>query len=120
MQPDNFRKFTGFGWSGFGKLNLWRQDKGQKVCAAAFVRAVETGSAAPIPLRELIEVARATIEGAGELLHQSPLSPTTLRQNVTSPAGTTAAGLSVLMGPLEPPVVETVAAAKRRAGDLSG
>ncbi|MDP3321104.1 MAG: pyrroline-5-carboxylate reductase dimerization domain-containing protein, partial [Bosea sp. (in: a-proteobacteria)] len=65
-------------------------------------------------------LARATIVGAGELLHQSPLSPATLRQNVTSPAGTTAAGLSVLMGPLEPLIVETVAAAKRRAGELSG
>ncbi len=65
LQLDNFRKLTGFGWPGFGKMNLWRQDKGQKACAAAFVRAVETGGAAPIPLEELIEVARVTIEAAG-------------------------------------------------------
>ena len=65
LQLDNFRRLTGFGWPGFGKMNLWRQDKGQKACAAAFVRAVETGGAAPIPLEELIEVARVTIEAAG-------------------------------------------------------
>lgn len=78
------------------------------------------GKAAGLPADIAERLARATIEGAGELLHQSPLSPATLRQNVTSPAGTTAAGLSVLMGPLGPLVVETVAAAKRRAGELSG
>jgi len=65
LQLDNFRKLTGFGWPGFTKMNLWRQDKGQKACAAAFVRAVETGSAASIPLEELLEVARVTIEVAG-------------------------------------------------------
>jgi predicted dehydrogenase/threonine dehydrogenase-like Zn-dependent dehydrogenase len=65
LQLDNFRKLTGFGWPGFGKMNLWRQDKGQKACAAAFVRAVESGGSAPIPLEELIEVARVTIEAAG-------------------------------------------------------
>lgn len=78
------------------------------------------GKAAGLPADIAERLARATIEGAGELLHQSPLSPATLRQNVTSPAGTTAAGLSVLMGPLEPLIVETVAAAKRRAEELSG
>jgi hypothetical protein len=46
-------------------MNLWRQDKGQKACAAAFVRAVESGGPAPIPLDELLEVARVTIEAAG-------------------------------------------------------
>ena len=65
LQLDNFRRLTGFGWRGFGKMNLWRQDKGQKACAAAFVRAVESGDAAPIPLEELLEVARVTIEAAG-------------------------------------------------------
>ncbi len=65
LQLDNFRKLTGFGWPGFSKMNLWRQDKGQKACAAAFVRAVESGGPAPIPLDELIEVARVSIEAAG-------------------------------------------------------
>jgi predicted dehydrogenase len=65
LQLDNFRRLTGFGWPGFSKMNLWRQDKGQKACAAAFVRAVESGGPAPIPLDELLEVARVTIEAAG-------------------------------------------------------
>ncbi len=36
LQFDNFRKLKGYGWPGFSKMNLWRQDKGQKACAAAF------------------------------------------------------------------------------------
>jgi predicted dehydrogenase len=62
LQLDNFRRLTGFGWPGFAKMNLWRQDKGQRACADAFVRAVQQGDAAPIPLDELLEVARVTIE----------------------------------------------------------
>jgi hypothetical protein len=65
LQLDNFRRLTGFGWPGFSTMNLWCQDKGQKACAAAFVRAVESGGALPIPLDELLEVARVTIEVAG-------------------------------------------------------
>jgi len=64
LQLDNFRKLTGFGWPGFKKMNLWKQDKGQKACAAAFVNAVSSGSASPIPLNELLEVARVTIDAA--------------------------------------------------------
>ena len=62
LQLDNFRKLQGFGWPGFSKMNLWRQDKGQKACAAAFVQAVTTGGPAPIPLDEILEVARVSIE----------------------------------------------------------
>jgi predicted dehydrogenase/threonine dehydrogenase-like Zn-dependent dehydrogenase len=61
LQLDNFRRLTGFGWPGFGSMNLWRQDKGQNACASAFVAAVREGRAAPIPLDELLEVARVTI-----------------------------------------------------------
>lgn len=80
------------------------------------------GKAAGLPEDIAERLARATVEGAGEMLHQSPLSPATLRQNVTSPAGTTAAGLEVLMAEngLKPLIVKTVAAAKRRAEELSG
>lgn len=80
------------------------------------------GLAAGLPADIAERLARATVEGAGELLFQSPLSPATLRQNVTSPAGTTAAGLAVLMADdgLTPLMTRTVAAAKRRAGELSG
>lgn len=80
------------------------------------------GVAAGLPADIAERLARATVEGAGELLHQSPLSPATLRQNVTSPAGTTAAALSVLMADdgMKPLVTKAVAAAKRRAEELSG
>jgi pyrroline-5-carboxylate reductase len=66
-------------------------------------------------------LARATVEGAGELLYRSDLTPAKLRENVTSPGGTTAAGLSVLMrqSGLEELVRETVAAAARRSRELS-
>jgi len=50
-------------------MNLWRQDKGQKACAAAFVQAVEQGLAAPIPFEELLEVSRVSIEIAKEIAH---------------------------------------------------
>lgn len=67
-------------------------------------------------------LARQTIVGAGELLHQSELSAETLRQNVTSPGGTTAAALSVLMaeeGGLSDLVEEAAKAARDRSIELS-
>ena len=60
-QLDNFRKLAAFGWPGLSNLNLWRQDKGQKACAAAFVHAIATGAPAPIAFDELVEVSRVTI-----------------------------------------------------------
>jgi len=85
-------------------------------CLAA--AGVEVGLPADVAER----LARATIEGAGELLFQSPLAPATLRQNVTSPGGTTAAALEVLMADdgLKPLMRKAVAAARRRAEELSG
>ncbi len=62
LQLDNFRRLTGFGWPGFTRMHLWRQDKGQAACAAAFVNALRTGGASPIALAELIEVSRVSIE----------------------------------------------------------
>jgi predicted dehydrogenase len=67
LQLDNFRKLTGFGWPAFSRMNLWRQDKGQAACAAAFVQAIERGGDAPIPLDELLEVSRISIEAAALL-----------------------------------------------------
>ena len=61
LQLDNFRRLRGYGWPGFRKMNLWRQDKGQTACAATFVNAVKNGDAPPIPIGELLEVSRATI-----------------------------------------------------------
>ncbi|MBZ6078188.1 pyrroline-5-carboxylate reductase [Microvirga puerhi] len=83
----------------------------------------EAGIAAGLPEDLAQRLARATVTGAGELLFQSDLSPETLRQNVTSPGGTTAAGLQVLManpGGLKALMRETVAAAKKRAEELAG
>ena len=70
LQLDNFRKLRGFNWPGFKKQNLWRQDKGQKQCVAAFVQAVEAGGVAPIPATELFEVAKVTINVAEILRSQ--------------------------------------------------
>lgn len=67
LQLDNFRKLRAFGWPGFRGMNLWRQDKGQNACAAAFLAAVANGAPAPIPREEILEVARVSIEAA-ELL----------------------------------------------------
>jgi len=62
LQLDNYLKLTGFGWPGFKKMNLWRQDKGQKACAAAFLEALRSGGPAPIPVAEIFEVSRISIE----------------------------------------------------------
>ncbi|NIY87098.1 bi-domain-containing oxidoreductase [Vibrio campbellii] len=70
LQLDNFRKLKAFGWPGFSKMNLWKQDKGQTDCAAAFLSAIESGKESPIPVRELFEVARITIEIAEQLRKQ--------------------------------------------------
>jgi predicted dehydrogenase len=69
LQLDNFRKLKGYGWPGFGKMNLWKQDKGQKACATAFLQALESGQPA-IPAEEIFEVARVTIEVADLLRKQ--------------------------------------------------
>jgi predicted dehydrogenase len=62
LQLDNFRKLHGFGWPGFDKFNLWRQDKGQNACVKAFIAAVAQGAPSPIDPEELFEVARVMIE----------------------------------------------------------
>lgn len=63
LQLDNFRKLKGYGWPGFSKMNLWKQDKGQKACVEAFLQSVQTGIPAISP-EEIFEVARVTIEAA--------------------------------------------------------
>jgi len=80
------------------------------------------GTALGLPQDMAERLARATVEGAGELMHRSDLAPGTLRENVTSPGGTTAAALAVLMAGdgLDPLMRDAVAAARRRAGELSG
>jgi hypothetical protein len=52
-------------------MSLWRQDKGQTACAAAFVEAVASGQPPPIPAEEIFAVKRVTLEAAEQLLEQS-------------------------------------------------
>ena len=70
LQFDNFRKLNGYKWPGFRKMNLWRQDKGQRACAAAFLDAIEKQETAPIPFEEIMEVAGAAIKAAEILRRQ--------------------------------------------------
>ena len=78
--------------------------------------------AAGLPPALAEKLARETVAGSGELLHRSGLTAATLRENVTSPGGTTAAALAVLMGRngLVPLMKEAVAAATKRSRELAG
>jgi|SRR5579862_4563706 pyrroline-5-carboxylate reductase len=80
------------------------------------------GIAAGLPAELAARLARETVAGAGELLRRSELDAATLRQNVTSPGGTTAAALEVLMGPggFDALLTKAIAAATRRGGELAG
>ena len=82
----------------------------------------QAGVAAGLPAALSAKLARATVAGSGELLHRSELDAATLRANVTSPGGTTAAALEVLMGQggLEPLLTKAVIAATKRGRDLAG
>jgi pyrroline-5-carboxylate reductase len=81
----------------------------------------QAGAAAGLPPPLAAELARETVAGAGELLHRSALDASALRENVTSPGGTTAAALGVLMGKdgLAPLMNKAVAAATRRSRELA-
>jgi pyrroline-5-carboxylate reductase len=82
----------------------------------------EAGIAAGLPADLAQNLARATVAGAGALLDADPRSSAQLRKDVTSPGGTTAAALGVLMreGGLPDLLREAVEANRRRAGELSG
>jgi pyrroline-5-carboxylate reductase len=79
------------------------------------------GVAAGLSPELATRLARETVAGSGELLHRSELSSETLRKNVTSPGGTTAAALEVLMGPggFQPLLTRAVAAATKRSRELA-
>ena len=82
----------------------------------------DAGIAAGLPANLAAHLARATIAGSGALLEQSDTPAETLRQNVTSPGGTTAAALNVLMGPggLKALLTKAVADATKRSRELAG
>jgi pyrroline-5-carboxylate reductase len=79
------------------------------------------GVEAGLPAELATKLARETVAGSGELLHRSEAASATLRQNVTSPGGTTAAALEVLMGPdgMQSLLIRAVAAATRRSRELA-
>lgn len=79
------------------------------------------GVAAGLDAKLARQLADATVAGSGELLRQSGEDPAVLRRNVTSPGGTTAAALDVLMAPggLEALMNRAVAAATKRSRELS-
>jgi pyrroline-5-carboxylate reductase len=79
------------------------------------------GVEAGLPEALATKLARETVAGSGELLHRSDVPSATLRQNVTSPGGTTAAALEVLMGPdgMQSLMTRAVAAATKRSRELA-
>ncbi|QIR85378.1 pyrroline-5-carboxylate reductase [Paracoccus sp. AK26] len=81
----------------------------------------KAGEAQGLPADLSLELARMTVAGAGALAIDADEDPAVLRENVTSPGGTTAAGLQVLMDPdngLPPLMARTVAAATERGREL--
>jgi pyrroline-5-carboxylate reductase len=82
----------------------------------------KAGIAAGLPPQLAERLARETVAGSGELLHRSTIDAATLRQNVTSPGGTTAAALEVLMAPdgFDRLLTDAIAAATRRSRELAG
>lgn len=82
----------------------------------------QAGIAAGLPEALAAKLARLTVAGSGELLAQSEAPAATLRENVTSPGGTTAAALAVLMAEdgMAPLLTEAIAAATTRSRELAG
>jgi len=82
----------------------------------------EAGRAAGLPAELAMRLARITVAGAGELLHQATDDPATLRKNVTSPGGTTAEALKILMADdaWQPLMTKAIAAATKRSRELAG
>ena len=80
------------------------------------------GEAEGLPADLALRLARSTVAGSGELARISAESPAQLRENVTSPGGTTRAALDVLMGRegLELLMRRAVAAAAARSRELAG
>ena len=82
----------------------------------------QAGIDAGLPAELSAQLARVTVSGAGELMRQSDETPSTLRKNVTSPGGTTAESLKVLMADdgWQPLMTRAIAAATARSRELAG
>jgi pyrroline-5-carboxylate reductase len=81
----------------------------------------KAGVASGLPEELAMRLARSTVAGAGELARLSPEPASRLRENVTSPKGTTYEALKILMGEkgIEPLFIEAIAAATRRSRELA-
>ncbi len=81
----------------------------------------EAGAQAGLPKDLAMRLARVTVAGAGELVHRTAEPASTLRENVTSPGGTTLEALKVLMAGdgLQPLMNRAIAAAARRSRELA-
>lgn len=112
----------------------WVDDEGQIDCVTALSGGgpayvfllvevmAQAGIDNGLPEALAMQLARATVAGAGELLYQASEDAETLRRNVTSPGGTTAEALKVLMADdaLQPLMTKAIAAATRRSRELAG
>jgi predicted dehydrogenase/threonine dehydrogenase-like Zn-dependent dehydrogenase len=67
LQLNNYLVLKGYGWAGFKKMKLFKQDKGQEACAKAFVESIKNGEDCPIPFNEVMESSRVSIEVANLL-----------------------------------------------------
>ena len=61
LQLDNFRLLLGYGYDGFRKMKLLRQDKGHREQFQAFTRSIESGSEAPVSPDQIWNVTQATL-----------------------------------------------------------
>lgn len=67
LKMDNYRELKGYGWPGFNKMKLFKQDKGQLACVQAFIDSIKHGMPSPIPYIEILESSRVAIEIAHSL-----------------------------------------------------
>lgn len=70
LQLDNFVKLKGFGFRGFKKMNLWKQDKGQYLCSKLFLDSIRDGKSSPIDITEIFEVTKISLDIAEQLRQQ--------------------------------------------------
>lgn len=67
LQLDNYRKLSGFGWPGFKSKRAFRQDKGQSSCVKKYVESLKKGSQSIIPIDEILEVSRISVDAAEQI-----------------------------------------------------
>ena len=75
LQLDNFRRLRSFGWQGFKKMNLMKQNKGQDACVATFFDCVRNGGPPPIDFKTILEVSEIAVLCGNELRSQTDNYP---------------------------------------------